>query len=181
LSARAQGDLLHGIQAWIALPIGDEETVPSFAHHPAETLPRFAERGLEGRLIAGSAFGLRAPARTFSPMFYLHFVLAAGASATLPDAAERALYVVSGEVEAGGRAYAAGSLLVYAPGGEAGATARSEAVVIGLGGEPEGERHIEWNFVSSSRERIEAAKADWRAGRMKLPDFDNQDFIPLPS
>jgi len=94
---------------------------------------------------------------------------------------ERAAYVVAGLVSVGGDRYGAGQMLVFSPGAEATLTAEADTIVMGLGGEPVGERFIEWNFVSSSKERIEQAKADWRAGRMKLPDLDNGEFIPLPA
>jgi redox-sensitive bicupin YhaK (pirin superfamily) len=136
--------------------------------------------GTRTRLIAGSAFGLTAGVTTHSPLFYAHWEMAPGARAALPsNYSERALYVASGEVEAGGRRYAAGKMLVFDSGEDGTVTATQPATVMALGGEPVGERFIEWNYVSSSKARIEQAKADWRAGRMKLPDYDNQEFIPL--
>jgi redox-sensitive bicupin YhaK (pirin superfamily) len=179
--ARAQGDMLHGIQAWIALPKADEETAPDFSHHGAADLPTQESDGLWTRLVAGAAFGARAPAKTFSPMFYAHWRLAAGARAQVPaEYPERAAYLVAGSVEVDGRAFAEGQLLVFVPGKPVLLTAIEPAVVMLLGGEPIGERFIEWNFVSSSKERIDQAKADWRAGRMELPQLDDGEFIPLP-
>ena len=179
--ARAEGGPLHGIQAWVALPKADEETDPAFFHYGQEALPNFAEGGVRGRLIAGAALGLRADVRTHSPLFYLHWVLEAGAKAALPsDFPERAAYVVSGSVETGGQTLQDGQMAVFTPGVPVQVQATEPSVVIAIGGEPVGERFIEWNFVSSSRERIEQAKADWRAGRMKLPDLDHDEFIPLP-
>ncbi len=179
--ARAQGGRVHGIQAWVALPREAEETAPAFAHHGREDLPFYEAGGLAARLLAGEAFGARAGVRTHSPMFYVHWTLAAGARAQLPaEYPERAAYVVAGEVAVEGERYAEGRMLVLAPGGPVVFEARAPSTVMLLGGEPVGERHIEWNFVSSSRERIERAKADWRAGRMKLPDRDDREFIPLP-
>ena len=117
---------------------------------------------------------------THSPLFYAHWELAPGARAALPDAyAERALYVASGEIEVRGRRFGAGKMLVFDQGEDSSFSAVQASTLMALGGEPVGERFIEWNFVSSSRQRIEQAKADWRARRMKLPDFDNQEFIPL--
>jgi redox-sensitive bicupin YhaK (pirin superfamily) len=114
-------------------------------------------------------------------MFYAHWVLKAGAQAKLPATySERAAYVVSGQVEAGGRSFGTGQMLVFTRGADAVLRASAPATVMALGGEPLGERFIEWNFVSSSQERIEQAKADWRAGRMKLPELDDKEFIPLP-
>jgi redox-sensitive bicupin YhaK (pirin superfamily) len=179
--ARAHGDAIHGIQSWVALPAEDEETDPSFAHYERDALPSFEERGVWARLIAGEAFGGKSPVRTHSPMFYLHWVLAAGATAQLPATySERAAYIVSGRVEAAGQTFDTGQMLVFSPGADATLRASLPAVVMALGGDPLGERFIEWNFVASSKARIEQAKADWRAGRMTLPTFDNQEFVPLP-
>src|SRR3954467_2467520 len=178
--ARASGGDLHGLQAWVALPNEAEETEPSFPHYGAEALPLHTETGVHTRLLAGNAFGLRADVTTHSPLFYLHWTLEAGARRALPDEyTERALYVATGEVEVRGQRYGAGKMLVFDAGEDSTFTATGPAIVMALGGEPVGERFIEWNFVSSSKARIEQAKADWRAGRMKLPDFDNQEFIPL--
>ena len=178
--ARAEGGPLHGIQAWVALPREHEETDPSFAHYDAAALPLQEDGGLRTRLLAGEAFGLRAGVRTHSPLFYAHWDINTGSRAALPgEYSERALYVATGEVEARGQTFGAGKMLVFDEGEDSTITATARATVMALGGEPVGERFIDWNFVSSSKERIEQAKADWRAGRMKLPDFDNQEFIPL--
>ena len=178
---RRTGGRMHGIQAWVALPIEAEETDPAFAHHGPEDLPTYEGDGMWARLIAGEAFGAKAKVKTHSPMFYVHWRLAAGARAQLEATyPERAAYVVAGEVEVDGRTFGHGQMLVFAPGQPVVFTARSDAIVMLLGGEPIGERFIEWNFVSSSQDRIEQAKADWRAGRMKLPDLDSGEFIPLP-
>jgi len=182
--ARAEGDHLHGIQVWIALPREYEETDPSFSHHEGAGLPTWHEDGLSGRLIAGNAWGLTAEVTTFSPLFYAHIELIPGARLAMPeDYPERALYVASGSVEHEDRRYEAGQMLVLESGA---ATFRApvdlpaSATLMALGGEPLGERFLYWNFVSSSQERLEQAKADWRAGRMKLPDLDHDEFIPLP-
>ncbi|HEY2809557.1 MAG TPA: pirin family protein [Steroidobacteraceae bacterium] len=180
--ARREGGLLHGIQAWVALPAGQEEIAPAFFHHEVADLPTFETNGLWARLVAGEAFGARAKVRTHSPMFYVHWRLAPGAQAQLPaEYPERAAYIASGSVEVDSQRFAAGKMLVFAPGKPVLFTAVEPAIVMLLGGEPVGERFVEWNFVSSSQERIAQAKADWRAGRMKLPDFDNQEFMPLPA
>ena len=178
---RAHGGRMNGIQAWVALPREAEETDPAFAHHGPADLPTHEEGGLWARLIAGAAFGAKAGVKTHSPMFYVHWALAPGARAQLPaEYPERAAYVAQGVVEVDGRPFGEGQMLVFAPGQPVTFTAVTGAIVMLLGGEPVGERFIEWNFVASSRERIEQAKADWRAGRMKLPDADDQEFIPLP-
>jgi redox-sensitive bicupin YhaK (pirin superfamily) len=178
---RVTGGLVHGIQAWVALPERDEETSPGFAHHGTQDLPSFSERGMTGRLIAGGAFGLTNPVKTHSPLFYVHAELEAGGTIGMPsEHVERALYVVNGAVEADGHAYHGGQLLVFATGTEPMVTAIERSTIMLLGGEPLGPRHIWWNFVSSSNERIEQAKADWKAGRIRLPLNDDKEFIPLP-
>ena len=179
--ARSEGDSMHGIQAWVALPDGQEEIAPAFFHHGRADLPEHKDGGVWWRLVAGKAFGAAAKVKTFSPMFYLHAELQAGASfAVPPDSPERAAYVVSGEVEADGQRFHGGQMLVFGKGGDATLRAVAPSKIMVLGGEPIGPRFIEWNFVHSSKDRIEQAKADWRAGRMKLPDLDNQEFTPLP-
>jgi redox-sensitive bicupin YhaK (pirin superfamily) len=180
--ARREGDTLHGIQAWVALPEKDEETDPAFAHHGAAELPTHDEGGLWWRLIAGQAFGVKAKVKTHSPLFYLHCAVRAGTRVPLPtDHRERAAYIVAGAVEVDGRRFDQGRMLVFTAGAAAAFTAIAPSIVMLLGGEPVGQRFIEWNFVASSMARIEQAKADWRAGRMKLPDRDNTEFVPLPS
>src|ERR1043165_7905944 len=179
--ARAQGDRVHGIQAWVALPNEREEMAPAFSHHDEADLPTHQEGGLWARLIAGSAFHAQAKVPVQSPLFYVHWRLQPGTRAQMPaEYPERAAYVASGSVEVGGRSYTEGQMLVFLPGEPILFTALSAANVLLLGGEPVGQRFIEWNFVSSSKERLEQAKSDWRAGRMKLPDLDNKEFIPLP-
>jgi redox-sensitive bicupin YhaK (pirin superfamily) len=179
--ARAEGGDLHGIQAWVALPTELEEVEPSFAHHGAADLPTYESGGLWARLVAGEAFGARANVATHSPMFYVHWRLQPGATASLPaEYPERAAFVAAGSVEVDHQTFDAGRMIVFTPGEPVVFKAASAANVMLLGGDPVGPRFIEWNFVSSSSERIEQAKADWRAGRMKLPNRDNQEFIPLP-
>jgi redox-sensitive bicupin YhaK (pirin superfamily) len=178
---RSQGGPLHGIQSWVALPREDEETAPAFAHHADADLPTVEEGGLWARLIAGKVFDVSSPVRTHSPLFYAHCALKDGTRLELPgDYSERAAYVAAGSVESEGKRFNAGQMLVFASGPGAGLSAAGPAIVMILGGEPVGRRFIEWNFVSSSQERIEQAKADWRAGRLKLPYHDDQEFIPLP-
>jgi redox-sensitive bicupin YhaK (pirin superfamily) len=179
--ARREGGRMNGIQAWVALPKEHEETDPAFAHHAAAELPLFEQDGARARLIAGEAMGARAPVRTHSPLFYIHCELAAGARAELPaQYSERAAYVAGGSIEVNRQHFAEGRILVFQSNRPVMFTAASSAVVMLLGGEPLGQRFIEWNFVSSSKERIAQAKADWRAGRMKLPDLDDGEAIPLP-
>jgi redox-sensitive bicupin YhaK (pirin superfamily) len=181
-SLRSSGGLMHGMQAWVALPQEDEETAAGFAHHGAEALPELSAPGLWARLIAGSAYRLTNGVRTFSPLFYLHAELQQGARLALPaEHSERAVYVVAGSVAHEGVRHPAGRLLVFAEGGEPVVTAEeAPARLMLLGGASIGPRFIWWNLVSSRQERIEQAKADWKAGRMALPQDDNAEFIPLP-
>jgi redox-sensitive bicupin YhaK (pirin superfamily) len=178
--ARAHGDRVHGIQAWVALPDGREEIAPSFSHLPASDLPQWREAGVVGRLIAGSAYGLTSGAKTLSPLFYAHLEMAPAATAEIPNGhEERALYVATGAVEMDGARYEAGRMLVLGSGASR-VRATEQATVMLLGGESVGERFIYWNFASSSKDRLAQAAADWKAGRMKLPDADAAELIPLP-
>jgi redox-sensitive bicupin YhaK (pirin superfamily) len=179
--ARREGGPMHGIQSWVALPAGEEEAAPAFAHHEDDDLPVHNDGGVWLRLLAGEAFGLRAAVKTHSPLFYAHVALEAGARVALPrDHVERACYLVSGAAQADGEEISASQMAVFGDGAEAVVRAREPSVMMLLGGAPVGTRFIEWNFVSSSKERIAQAEVDWRSGRMKLPDLDNGEFIPLP-
>ncbi len=178
---RAEGGAFDGVQAWVALPEEREEREPGFWHYRSDALPEFHEGGAHGRLIAGRLAGMESPVAIDSPQFYVHWQLRAGARVSLPpEYPERAVYVASGEVDVDGQRIEAGSMAVLAPGVAACITAQRDAVVMALGGEPVGPRYVDWNFVSSSKERIEQARADWAAGRMTLPDLDDGEFIPLP-
>ena len=178
---RANGGRMNGIQTWLALPLEAEETEPWFAHYDGEDLPTYDGGGMWARLIAGEAFGAKSPVEVSSPLFYVHWRLDAGATAQLESKyPERAAYVAQGVVEVDGQQLHEGQMAIFEPGAPVPVTAVTPAIVLLLGGEPVGERFIEWNFVASSRQRIEDAKADWRAGRMKLPIFDEKEWIPLP-
>lgn len=178
---RREGGSLDGIQAWVALPEEREEMAPGFWHYPSETLPVFDDDGVVGRLIAGRLSGVESPVRVDSPQFYVHWQLRAGARVSLPaEYSERAVYVASGMVEVEGQRVDAGSMAILEAGKAATIAAVGDAVVMSLGGEPVGPRYIDWNFVSSSKARIDQARDDWKAGRMKLPDLDHDEFIPLP-
>ncbi|RYY93448.1 MAG: pirin family protein [Chitinophagaceae bacterium] len=179
--AALAGGTLEMIQTWVALPEQHEEDAPSFDNYKPEQLPVFTEKGLWMRLIAGDAYGLRNDVRTHSPLFYLHVVLEAGARFGLPrEHTERAIYVAKGELECGGQFYREGQMLVFTRGVDPTITARTPCTLLLLGGEPLGERFIWWNFVSSRRDRIEQAKADWKEGRIILPPNDHDEFVPLP-
>ncbi|MGY3609585.1 MULTISPECIES: pirin family protein [unclassified Bradyrhizobium] len=178
--ARAHGDRLHGIQAWVALPTGMEEVAPSFNHYSGSALPQWDDKGVVGQLIAGSAYGLTASAQTHSPLFYAHLAMEPGATAEIPNGhKERAFYIATGAVEMDGVQYEAGKMLVLDPTASR-VKALKQSTLMVLGGEPVGERLLYWNFVSSSRERLVQAAEDWKAGKMKLPDADDKEFIPLP-
>lgn len=179
---------LFGIQTWVALPDSDEEVDAGFEHHDKDALPFIEGEGKELRLIIGSAYGERAPVKTFSEMFYADAVLEPGALLPLPDNHEdRGIYVVSGAVEISGDVFEEGQMMVFRPGDKitikAGA---SGARLMLLGGETlNGPRYIWWNFVASSKEKIDAAKqawaqGDWEHGRFRLPPGDTEEFIPLP-
>lgn len=179
--ARAHGGHLHGIQAWVALPVEFEEVKPSFSHHACADLPQWSDGGVHGQIIAGSAYGLTSGVATHSPQFYVHLDMEPGATTEIPGGhRERAVYIATGAIELRGVSYGAGRMLVL---GERPAWIRAleRSSVMLLGGEPVGERFIYWNFVSSSKDRLEQAAADWKAGRMKLPDADDAEFIPLPA
>ncbi|MEX2124559.1 MAG: pirin family protein [Woeseia sp.] len=179
---RAVDAPLFGIQSWVALPERHEETAPSFAHHAAEKLPVIEAGGVRVRLIAGSLYGERAEVETFSEMFYADVTLDTDAAIDVPAThEERAVYVVEGVVQVAGDNFKSGRLVVLKPGITVALRASgSSARMMLLGGEPmDGPRHVWWNFVSSSRERIEQAKADWQDGRFD-PVPGETEFIPLP-
>ena len=175
------GGTLEMIQTWVALPEKAEEAAPEFQNYQPEALPIYTDKGVWMRLIAGNAFGLKNEVKTHSPLFYLHVNVDAGARLGLPkEHPERGVYIAKGSLEVSGRTYSAGQMLVFAKEEEPVLLAKEASTLMLLGGEPLGERFIWWNFVSSRRERIEQAKADWKAGRIELPPNDNQEFIPLP-
>jgi hypothetical protein len=178
---RALSPKLYGLQTWLALPKAYEEVPPAFVHCGRDRLPFIDGEGKRVRLILGTLYGERSPVETLSETIYAEAVLAPGA--VLPFDAEheeRAIYVVAGEIDIGGVTFAAGRLLVLRPGDRISVLALSQTRLMLLGGEPmDGPRHIWWNFVSSSKDRIEAAKADWKAGRFAMVPGD-PEFIPLP-
>ncbi|MGE0740108.1 MAG: pirin family protein [Hyphomonadaceae bacterium] len=178
---RTTGSPIGGIQSWVALPEGQEESAPFFKHHGESELPFIAEGGKQVRLIAGALYGQRSPVQTYSDMFYADVRLDAGASLPLDaDHEERAIYLTAGEVEIAGDVFAAGRLLIFRPGDRITIEARTPARFMALGGANLGPRHLWWNFVSSRKERIEQAKEDWKAGRFGAVPGDDKEFIPLP-
>lgn len=185
-SERARTDVpapsLHGTQFWVALPLGAEESMPSFQHHPAATLPVLSDNGVRMRVLAGEAFGAESPVATLSSLFQVDVQLDAGARLQLPiEYEERALYVAQGVVRVGDELAQVGKMLVFTP--------RSEVIVEALegcrlmlfgGAKLDAPRYMDWNFVSSSKERLEQAKSDWRAQRFDKVPGDEQEWIPLP-
>ena len=184
-SERAGDDLeetsrLHGIQSWMALPHEEEERDPAFVHYPAADLPELVIDDCTVRIIMGECFGQRSPVTTYSDTLYMECIVPADRQIRIPgDAPELAAYVVSGEVSVAGENFGDGVMLVARPGEDLDLSATRDARIMVLGGKPLGERHVWWNFVSSSRERIEQAKDDWREGRFE-PVPGDDEFIPLP-
>ncbi len=178
---RAKAPKLFGIQTWAALPATHEEAMPDFAHFAEADLPRITGEGKRVRLIMGSLYGETSPVPFPWDVFYAEAVLAPGAVLPLdPTHDERAIYVVSGEIDIAGDTFGAGQLLVFKPGDRISVLALSNARLMLLGGEPmDGPRHIWWNFVSSRKDRIEQAKAEWKSGRFDTVPGE-YEFIPLP-
>src|SRR5215471_17241446 len=169
---RSKGSRMNGLQLWVALPLAHEETEPEFHHHPAETLPGLCIEGAQIRVLAGSAYGRTSPVRTFSPMFFADIALSSGATLPVPqEHPECAAYVIEGTLEYGEERVAAGSMLILGRGAGIALRASSNCRLVLLGGAPlDGKRHIWWNFVSSSKDRLEQAKRDWIRGRFpKVP------------
>jgi redox-sensitive bicupin YhaK (pirin superfamily) len=178
---REHGGRLDGIQAWVALPEDQQEIDPAFVHIDGADLPHVTLPGARLRVIAGTAFGQTSPLATHSPLFYVHAELTAGARIAVPNNySERALYVANGSIRIDRETFSHGQMIVLATDATVMIDVHEAATVMLLGGEPVGTRHIWWNFVASTRERIDQAKADWSAGRIPLPASDNSEFIPLP-
>ena len=179
---RKTGARVHGLQLWVALPKSAEEVEPSFRHHGAGDIPAVERNGARLRIVAGSAFGVTSPVHVLSPLFYVEAQLEQGAELALPDGfSGRAAYVVEGSIACEGQTHGTSAMLVFRTGAAASLTALEPARVMLLGGAPlDGERYIEWNFVSSSKERIARAKDDWRSGRFPRVPGDDVEFIPLP-
>ncbi|MEO9079167.1 MAG: pirin family protein [Rhodanobacter sp.] len=179
---RREGQALHGVQIWVALPQADAEIPPEFHHHERDELPQLRWPGVEAVLIAGSAYGEQSPVKVFGPMFLLEVKLAAGADLAWPtEHAERGVFVVEGTVGWGELSIGPAQMAVQAGSSGTSLTATQASRVILFGGAPlDGERHVWWNFVASSRERIEQAKADWTAQIMGKVPGDEDEFISLP-
>ena len=179
---KASGGRMHGIQTWVALPQKDEEIEPRFEHHPKSTIPIVNRPGAELHVIAGTAYGAKAPTGVLSPTLYAHARLDAGASLPVDEEhEERAVYVVDGSIACSGKTFTEGSMFVLRPGASVSLQALEASNVMLVGGARiDGERHIFWNFVSSSKERLDRAKTDWREQRFPKIPGDDVEFIPLP-
>ncbi len=173
---------LFGIQSWVALPKQYEDTAPGFSHVAMEKLPLIEDRGIRARIIAGSLYGATSPVKTHSDLFYADVQMQAGSALPLPvDHEERGVYVAEGEIEVAEQVFETGRLLVFRPGDAITIRARSNARLMLLGGEPmDGPRYIWWNFVASSKDKIEAAKDDWKQAHFGIVPGDEAEFIPLP-
>lgn len=179
---RQRGAPLHGLQLWVALPRALEESAPAFRHHAGATLPELERDGVRLRVLAGTAYGATSPVETLSSLFYVDAALPAGSELPLPsEYAERAVYVAEGALRCGTERAEVGRMLVFTKDASVVLRAEQPARVALIGGAPlDGERHLFWNFVSSSQERIEQAKRDWREGRFPKVPGDELEFIPLP-
>ena len=169
------------LQSWVALPESDAEMAPDFEHVPAAMLPEEVRDAVWLRVIAGRALGLESPVKVRSPLFQVHLRFAGGGRIAIPaEYSERALYVIRGRLTVDDQVIEAGRAVVLPAGREVACSADAPVEVMAFGGEPLGPRFLWWNFVASSRERIEQAKADWKAGGFDLPPSDHDSFIPLP-
>ncbi len=181
-AVRAAGHRLHGIQSWVGLPTDAEEAAPSFQNVASRNLPSATRGGVTLKIITGEMFGLKSPVRVFSPIFYVDAQFAAGSSLTVePEYEDRAVFVIGSAVEIDGETHGDGTMVVLRAGETVTVRAKNAARAMLLGGAPlDGARHLWWNFVSSAPERIERAKAEWKAGKFGLIPGDDKEFIPLP-
>lgn len=179
---RSAGSKIDGLQLWVALPRAHEETAPAFRHHPSSTLPAFERDGARIRLLAGTAYGETSAVQTLSSLFYVDVALPAGCTLPIPrEHEERAVYIVKGAIVCGAEHAGPGRMLVFTPGVDVVLRAESDSQVVLIGGAAiDGERYIWWNFVASSKERIEQAKRDWKEQRFPKVPGDEVEFIPLP-
>ena len=179
---RARGHRMHGIQSWVGLPTKNEEDAPSFQHAAKGKLPTRNENGVALRVVTGKAYGLVSPVRTPMEIFYVDAQMKDGSTLALPDEyEERGAMVVGGIVEAGGARHDDGAMILFDKGELAEIKAIGDTRVMLLGGAPlDGPRHVWWNFVASSRERLDRAKTDWKAMRFGTIPGDDKEFIPLP-
>jgi redox-sensitive bicupin YhaK (pirin superfamily) len=182
LENRRRASRLHALQLWVALPIPLEESEPSFHHHPGESLPQVDVGSVRVRVLAGAAYGVVSPVGTSSLLFYADAAMPAGSELPLPrEHAERAVYVVDGAVECDAEHAESGRMLVFASGTRIVLRAKAGARIVLIGGAPlAGERHMLWNFVSSSQQRLDQAKKDWKEGRFPRVPGDDVEVVPFP-
>ena len=171
---------LHGLQLWLALPEQDEETAPAFYHYPASHIPALQIDGVAVRVLMGNAYGAVSPVKTFAQTLYVEADLKAGQRLLLPESPERALYVASGSVSIGATAVTQHSMAILTPRAQVSITANTDSRIALIGGETMSKRYIEWNFISSRKQRIEQAKQDWQQGRFAQVVGDADEFIPYP-
>ncbi|MBL4581814.1 MAG: pirin family protein [Gammaproteobacteria bacterium] len=171
---------LHALQLWLALPEADEEIAPAFYHYPANELPTTEIDGVKLRVMMGSAYGLNSPVKTFAETLYVEALLKVGQRLTLPMCEERAIYMAKGEVSSNGTAIEEFTMAILNQQDEFTIEATTDARIAFIGGEELSERFIDWNFVSSNKDRIKQAKEDWQAGRFDKVPEDDEEFIPLP-
>lgn len=176
----AQPHRLHGLQLWLALPEADEEIAPAFYHYPASSIPALQIDGVAVRVLMGSAYGVVSPVKTFAQTLYVEADLKAGQRLILPDSAERALYVASGGINIGETVVAQHSMAILTSKAQVSITANTDSRVALIAGETMTKRYIEWNFISSRKERIEQAKQDWQQGRFAKVVGDEEEYIPYP-
>lgn len=176
----ARDHRLHGLQLWMALPEADEETEPAFYHYPSATIPAASIDGVPVRVLIGSAYGLNSPVKTFYQTLYLEAELQTGQSLTLPNSPERGLYLASGELQLQDSTVTAHQLVVLGDAEGVQITATKPSRIALIGGAAIGKRYMEWNFVSSRKERLEQAKQDWQQGRFPKVPGDEKEFIPYP-
>ena len=176
---RKTGYSLHGLQLWMALPEAHEETDPEFIHVAEDDIPEVSQNDVTLRVMMGSAFGVTSPVKTFSPTLYFEANMRDGASFDVPQSDELGVYVVKGEALIDGEVAPINAMSVLNPSAKK-ITARGATRLAVIGGSSLGRRYLDWNFVSSRKERIKQAKADWKAGRFKKVPGDEADFIPLP-
>ena len=179
--ALRRGGLEHGLQCWVGLPTEDEECTPRFAHYEASTIPEVTHDGVELRVVVGTAYGSTSPVQVSSPTLFVDARLAAGQTLEPPAAPELAAYVVLGAVTCDDVRFTEGTMLVFRDGERPVLHAEEKSRVVLVGGTPlDGERYLFWNFVSSSKARLERAKRDWKEGRFPKVPGDDVEFIPLP-
>jgi redox-sensitive bicupin YhaK (pirin superfamily) len=179
---RREGEPIHGLQCWVALPAAEEERAPAFSHHDSASLPLVRQNGTTVRVVAGSIYGERSPVETLTETLFADVILTAGTALPFDSSVEeRAAYLVSGEVEIAGDHFTAGRLLIFRPRDAITIIAKTDVHLVLLGGAAmDGPRHIWWNFVSSRKDRIEQAKNDWKLARFDSVPGDDKEFIPLP-